>query len=109
MISSQQRLGARDVQAVLKHGVFLRGQSCTVRYLPATKFACAVVVSKKVHKKAVDRNTLRRKVYRALSPLLAQTVPQVEVVIMPTQAMVPYTTEEVLLRLQAIMQTISQH
>lgn len=82
MLPSQNRLRAHDVASLGKKGAFLRNKYFTARYIPAARIGVAVVVSKKVYKKAVDRNALRRKVYTACIPLLP-SLPALHIVIYP--------------------------
>lgn len=58
--------GHNSLNVVYRHGKIVRNQLGTLRY-KATRgdkpFRCAVVVSKKVHKSAVVRNRIRRRIY----------------------------------------------
>lgn len=47
----------------------MRGQTCMLKYVvnpKRTSYRAAVVVSKKVHKSAVVRNRIRRRMYEAI-------------------------------------------
>ena len=43
-----------------------------LRYEPASAFSCAIVVSKKIHAHAVERNRLKRLFKKALNQILEQ-------------------------------------
>ncbi|HWB33804.1 MAG TPA: ribonuclease P protein component [Candidatus Paceibacterota bacterium] len=67
MLPYHRRLRAEEVREVLARGTTRRAGVCSLKYLSTTTvFRCAVVVSKKVAKTAVMRNTLRRAGYQAL-------------------------------------------
>ncbi len=67
MLAKTRRLRAAEVREVLSKGKGRRGSVLSIKLLPAAApFRCAVVVSKKVAKTAVRRNSLRRAVYKAL-------------------------------------------
>jgi ribonuclease P protein component len=58
--------GYHSLDPVYRRGTTVRGPYTMLRYLTNTKrqqFRCAVVVSKKVHKSAVTRNRIRRRIY----------------------------------------------
>lgn len=67
MIQKQHRFHRRNqVQYVHRRGVSVRGNNMSLRYVerPDTHgYRLAVVVSKKVDKRAVTRNRIRRRVY----------------------------------------------
>lgn len=70
MLPKDSRLTAAQVRQVIKTGRPARGAGVSVKYEPSERPQAAVVVSKKVAKSAVERNRLRRMVYRSLpSPL----------------------------------------
>jgi RNase P protein component len=68
MLPASRRLNAAQVREVLARGRILRSGNIAVKWIAAPSFKAAAVVSKKVAKSAVARNTLRRAVYQALSP-----------------------------------------
>jgi len=67
MLSRTHRFhGYGSLRYVYKNGKVVRGQYCSLKYVPnprRTTYRAAVVVSKKVHKSAVVRNRIRRRVY----------------------------------------------
>jgi len=66
VLSRHHRFIGRDaVKPVLRGGKKLRGDGFAVRYAPAfrARSRFAVVVSKKVDKRAVIRNRIRRRIY----------------------------------------------
>lgn len=70
MLAKRARLGAKEVREVIKTGRSARVVGLSAKYEASTTPQMAVVISKKVAKGAVERNRLRRMVYRNLpSPL----------------------------------------
>jgi ribonuclease P protein component len=70
MLARRHRFhGLHSLDAVYRHGQTIRGPLFLVRYSPNSKrsdYRVAVVVSKKVHKSAVVRNRIRRRVYEVV-------------------------------------------
>jgi ribonuclease P protein component len=67
MLSKKQRLNREDFSVVFKSGKRKQSDYCTLISRAAPDFRAAVVVSKKVAKTAVERNSIRRRVYALLS------------------------------------------
>ena len=73
MLSKTSRITRKEFPALSKGQgirVFSGFFSCTLYPLEGKKVQTAVVVSKKVSKRAVVRNTLKRKVYNAMKGVL---------------------------------------
>ncbi len=70
MISMRHRFhGHGGVRAVYRDGKTVRGPLMTIKYMDRGKkqgYRAAVVVSKKVHKSAVTRNRIRRRIYEVI-------------------------------------------
>lgn len=70
MISQKHRFhGQKAITRVYRQGQAVRGAQISLKYLRnnrADHFRVAVVVSRKVHKSAVVRNRIRRRIYEAL-------------------------------------------
>ncbi len=70
MIAKKYRFrGQNDIRRVYRHGKTVRGPIMSIKYLPNRQlnhYRLAVVVSKKVHKSAVKRNRIRRRIYEAI-------------------------------------------
>lgn len=70
MISIRHRFhGYGGVRAVYRDGKTVRGPMMSVKYMDRGKkngYRAAVVVSKKVHKSAVARNRVRRRIYEII-------------------------------------------
>jgi ribonuclease P protein component len=70
MISSAHRFrGHAGLRYVYKSGRTVRGQFVSLKFINNTRrslFRCAVVVSKRIHKSAVGRNRLRRRIYEVV-------------------------------------------
>jgi ribonuclease P protein component len=77
MLAKKHRLNAHAVREVLARGSIKRTATFVTRVLPSPAFQCAVVVSKKIAKTAVERNRIRRVVYAKIAsnkPWNAHTV-----------------------------------
>ncbi|MEI7719694.1 MAG: ribonuclease P protein component [bacterium] len=73
MLARKSRIGKQGLAEVFRVGKPFRTSLLSIKYLPSPGvLQCAVVISKKVAKKAVERNRVRRAVYRALVPSVAQ-------------------------------------
>jgi ribonuclease P protein component len=70
MIDKTHRFqGHGSLRFVYQKGQTVRGQFCSLKYIVnkrRRKFRVAVVVSRKVHKSAVVRNRIRRRIYEAV-------------------------------------------
>ena len=70
MISVRHRFhGYGGVRAVYRDGKTVRGPMMSIKYMDRGKksgYRAAVVVSKKVHKSAVARNRVRRRIYEII-------------------------------------------
>ncbi len=70
MISRKNRFhGYGSLRYVYRNGLTVRGPLCAIKYVANAKrsdYRLAVVVSKKVHKSAVVRNRIRRRLYEAV-------------------------------------------
>lgn len=70
--------GRTSLHFVYRHGQVVRGAQLALKYARNTRraeYRVAVVVSRKVHKSAVVRNRIRRRIYetvRTLSPNIRQ-------------------------------------
>jgi|AntRauTorcE11897_2_1112592.scaffolds.fasta_scaffold00129_40 ribonuclease P protein component len=79
MIKKQYRFhGYNSLQSVYRRGKTVRGPLTSLKYMRNDRrqhYRLAVVVSKKVHKSAVKRNRIRRRLYEAvrlLEPRITQ-------------------------------------
>ncbi len=70
MIARQHRFhGHNSLSFVYRHGRTVRGPQLALKYVLNTRratYRAAVVVSSKVHKSAVVRNRLRRRIYEVI-------------------------------------------
>lgn len=66
MLSKKQRLTKKAFDHVFKNGTRVHSPALQLLYMPDGTFHGAAVVGKKVYKKAVDRNRLRRRMYGVL-------------------------------------------
>lgn len=67
MLKKAQRVSRADFATFFKKGKRFHSEHLTVVFTPSSTFHASVVVSKKVSKSAVTRNTFRRRVYAKLS------------------------------------------
>ncbi|MBA3757264.1 ribonuclease P protein component [Candidatus Saccharibacteria bacterium] len=85
MISREHRFhGYGSLRYVYRNGVTVRGPLFSLKAAPNPKrkgYRLAVVVSRKVHKSAVARNRLRRRLYEAVRALEDSIVHPYDIVI----------------------------
>lgn len=72
MLSKQHRLSKKQFDEYFKLGKRFHFTHCTIVYAACPTLHGSVVVGKKVSKKAVDRNKLRRRVYDQMKRLLLE-------------------------------------
>jgi ribonuclease P protein component len=90
MLPKRRRLTATEVKDILARGRSLRAGVLSAKYVTATHpLRVSVVVSKKVAKRAVDRNRARRAVYRALSQVDAKGIAVIFVHTFPSPPLTP--------------------
>lgn len=91
MLPKSKRLTAKEFKG-LRTKVLYRGAFFDVAAVPATSVRFACVVAKKRIRRAVDRNTARRRVYSLLS--LVSVSSPMYVVVYPTKNILstPYST-----------------
>lgn len=63
MFTKKQRLTKKEFEYVFKNGKRIHSPVVQLIYTPTDEFHCSAVVGKKIYKKAVDRNRLRRRMY----------------------------------------------
>ena len=84
MINQLNRFhGYSALLPVYRRGITVRGASISLKYAPQKRsgnYRAAVVVSKKVHKSAVVRNRIRRRIFEIVR-LSAADLPSVDIVI----------------------------
>ncbi len=71
MLKKQQRLPRFQFREVFAEGKRIQGLNTTLIVSKDTTFKCSVVVSKKVAKKAHDRNRIRRRLYTLVGELIS--------------------------------------
>jgi ribonuclease P protein component len=96
MLKKQARLTAREVREVIANGRSTRASVLSAKYMPAKQLRASVVVSKKVAKRAVDRNRVRRAVYRALGKVKAEGTYVVFVQKVPKDPLTPVFFDDLL-------------
>lgn len=70
MLKKQQRLSRAEFDTAFKAGRRYHSPTLTLIHVPGEAFHGSVVVGKKVAKRAVARNLLRRRIYGALYRLM---------------------------------------
>lgn len=87
MLKKTQRIRAADVDAARSSGKSLRGDHLTARVSRIEgESRAGVIISKRVARKAVDRNALKRKVRAALAPILDEHPSGLRLIVYPTTA-----------------------
>ncbi len=69
MFKKAQRLNSSLFSKFYKQGKRINNPYTTTIFTPNDQFLCAVVVGKKVYKKAYDRNRLKRRIYEVVRRL----------------------------------------
>lgn len=86
MLKKSERLARADFLPFFKSGKRFHSDHLQLIYAPGPSFHASVVVSKKVSKLAVVRNTVRRRIYAHLKGLSGQTGGVYIVTVKPTFA-----------------------
>jgi ribonuclease P protein component len=71
MLPKNQRVERKPIKQIFEQGRFLNGSSLTLKFTrdpKAKKAKISFIAPKSVAKTAVERNSLRRKGYRAIKP-----------------------------------------
>ena len=91
MLPKRSRLTVAAFNQFFKRGQRSHGTYCTLVYTPHPQFRGAVVVGKKVYRRAVDRNRLRRQLYPVLATYAERTgaVGVYQCLVKPAAAQVP--------------------
>ena len=82
MLPKRERLSVKDI-ASLSQGRSVFGSLVSLRFLPAKEAKYSVSVSKKVAKRAVDRNRIKRRVYSAVRKAKGASSIPYSVMLMP--------------------------
>lgn len=91
MLNKREKLSASEVRAILKKGRAVRTAHVLAKYKTAGSRKAAVVISKKIARSAVERNRLRRALYRALRQKLPARIHAVFLVQKKTDDFTPDT------------------
>lgn len=107
MFKKTQRLSQTEFANYFKIGTRHHFKHLLVITAPAAKRKVAVAVGKKVAKRAVQRNVLRRRIYATVREMLDEREYQGVLIVIPKPAYqtLPRKTAEVLLR-QAIAEVL---
>ncbi len=82
MLAKSQRIPRLLFSAVFAKGKRVHGTNTTLIIAPSPAFVCSVVVSKKVAKKAHDRNRIKRRLYALVKELTKDNPPALALIIM---------------------------
>jgi ribonuclease P protein component len=103
MLPKRRRLSAKEVRDIIAGGRSARASLLSAKYINGGEsLRAAVVVSKKISKKAVIRNRVRRAVYRALSSYNARGVAVIFVQKVPEGALTPAFSGELMVLLSKL-------
>lgn len=102
MLSQAYRFhGHGSLRHVYSKGTAIRGTYGMLKYAPNNrrkKWRAAVVVSKKVHKSAVVRNRIRRRVYEIVRLTISPSLPPIDIVFIAHSAKIAEITHDELER-----------
>jgi len=83
MLSRRHRLRSDEVAEIMRRGKSLRGTYLSAKIIErGDTIRYAAVVPKAVAKKAVDRNRLRRALYKATAAISAKYLPKAQIVLL---------------------------
>ena len=100
MLPKRRRLSAEEVREIIAKGRPVRASFLSLKYISGPQaLRAAVVVSKKISKKAVIRNRVRRALYRALHTMDGKGSVVVFVQKIPDTALTPAFSEELMVLL----------
>jgi len=103
MLKKSSRLSAKEVRDIIAGARSARTSLLSAKYIVGDEpLRAAVVVSKKISKKAVVRNRLRRAVYRALASYKAHGVAVIFVQKIPEGALTPAFSSELVVLLSKL-------
>lgn len=105
MLKKKQRLSRSEFTNLLKRGKRLHGDHFSLLYTPAEETKCGLVVSKKIAKKAVERNKLRRKIYAVFGENLT-VLPHLHCVLLTRPAITTLSHEELKREIETLIKTI---
>lgn len=94
MLAKKQRLPRLVFSEVFSRGKRINNPYTTLIINPSQSFACSVVVSKKVAKKAHDRNRIRRRLYALVREQIATNSPALALIIVTKPAIAKLTKTE---------------
>lgn len=102
MLPKNRRLSAHDVREVLKLGRSKRATYLSMKFLATeTPLQIAMVVSKAIANRAIERNRLRRALYQALPPLQQTGKAVIFIQKIPTASLQSAFSEDLALLLQS--------
>lgn len=110
MLAQQYRFhGHKSLQYVYKNGQTVRSRLYTIKLTSnshRTTSRLAVVVSKKIHKRAVHRNRVRRRIYERVRPLIVNSKKAYDVAIIVSSAELRQASGEQLAELAQQLQKL---
>ena len=109
MLPKSHKLNSVEFKAVFDGGKTIHTDHFMVKTVPQTDHSrglqAAVVVSKKISKKAVDRNRLRRQIFAALEP--HKTHPHRMILILKPKGYEPFKSGELVIEIKKTLQTLN--
>ena len=106
MLPKERRLTRRQFWQVHEQGITDHGSQMTVKYIrnDVGYSRWAVVTSAKISKKAVVRNSLRRRIYRALST--QRVARSVDAILFPKASMLNLSDAEISIELDQVVSKV---
>jgi len=103
MLKKSERLTRQEFDRSFKLGKRLHSPFLQLIYHPSDAFHGSVVVSKKVAKRAVDRNKLRRRIYGVLYTDLKGKEAHATVIVIAKQGLLALTRKEAALQVRELL------
>ena len=91
MLKKQNKLNTKDIKELITAGKRVYGTLFSVVYKPKNTNKFGVTVSKKVYKKAVDRNRAKRRVFGALKDVSPKNIGHYNISVKSKLNTVPFT------------------
>jgi ribonuclease P protein component len=103
MLKKSERLTRQEFDRSFKLGKRLHSPLLQLIYHPSDTFHGSVVVSKKVAKRAVDRNKLRRRIYGVLYTDLKGKEVHATVIVIAKQGLLSLSRKETALQVRELL------
>ena len=106
MFPKKNRLSNREFDHVFRHGDFLGSKSFYLRFLKGKEMQFAVSAPKKIFKKSVERNRVRRRAYAFLRMAKKELKSQQNIILVAKENFISDNMESLLLEITKCLRKI---